>query len=314
MFRPFRFGLIAENVLTRRDLMGAAQAAEAGGFSTLLIRDHFLPQPFGQQLGPLASLSYVAALTTTLRVGSMVMANDYRNPVLLAKEAATIDVLSEGRFELGLGTGFLQAEYNAAGISFEPAGVRVTRFGEALQVYKALLSGAPVTHSGEHYHLDGAQMFPQPVQRPRPPILVGAGGKRMLGIAAREADSIGLLSAAISDGILVEDPTTRKASEVEKRLGWIRDAAGPRLPEIELSMFMTLLLHHDHVAGAEELIRQRGWRGVTPEQVLEMPSVFIGSPARVVELMHERRRRYGITYYVLGPSSQADAAQVIRRL
>ncbi len=314
MLRQFRFGVIAENVLGRRELTRAAHAVEAGGFSTLLIRDHFLPQPFGHQLAPLSSLSYVAAITSTLRVGSMVMANDYRSPVLLAKEAATIDVLSEGRFELGLGTGFLQAEYRQADIPFESPGVRVGRFAEAVQIYKALLSGAPVTYSGEHYRLEGVQNFPQPVQRPRPPILVGAGGKRMLGIAAREADSIGLLSPAITDGLLVEDPTSRLADAVEKRLHWIKEAAGPRLPHIELGMFMTLLLREDRPTAAEDLIRQRGWRGVTPDQVLAMPSVFIGSPAGTVELMQERRETYGITYYVVGPSAQADVAQLIGSL
>ncbi|MDQ6899003.1 MAG: TIGR03621 family F420-dependent LLM class oxidoreductase [Candidatus Dormibacteraeota bacterium] len=311
MLRQFRFGVIAEKVLGRRELTRTAQAAEAGGFSTLLIRDHFLAEPFGQQLAPLSSLSYVAAITGTLRVGSMVMANDYRSPVLLAKEAATIDVLSDGRFELGLGTGFLQAEYRQAGIPFESPAVRVGRFAEAVQIYKALLSGEPVTFSGQHYRLEGVQNFPQPVQRPRPPILVGAGGKRMLGIAAREADSIGLLSAAIKDGVLVEDPTSRLADEVEKRLHWIREAAGSRLPEIELGMFMTLLPREDRLTAAEDLIRQRGWRGVTPDQVLDMPSVFIGSAARTAELMQERRETYGITYYVVGPAAQGEVAQLI---
>ena len=145
---PFRFGVLAEHVQTRDALIGTARSAEEMGYATFLIRDHFLEEPFGHQLAPLAALATVAAVTERLRIGTLVIANDYRPPVLLAKEAATLDLLSGGRFELGLGTGFLRAEYEQAGIPFDPPGVRVDRFAESLTVLKGLFAAAPSPSPG----------------------------------------------------------------------------------------------------------------------------------------------------------------------
>src|SRR6266550_2451379 len=198
--RPFRFGVICEHMQSAEEWVTKARQAEEYGYSTLLIRDHFIREPFGDQLAPLIALMAAANATKTLRVGSLVMDNDYRHPVMLAKEAATLDLLSGGRFELGIGAGWLRSEYEQAGMVFEPAGVRVSRLEEAIQVLKALFADQPITFAGDHYTITNLSGFPKPTQRPHPPILVGAGSKRMLALAAREADIVGILPKALPEG------------------------------------------------------------------------------------------------------------------
>src|SRR6266705_2544734 len=182
----FRFGVIGEDIGTCEGLVGEARRAEALGYSTLLLlRDHFVSEPFGEQFAPMVALLAAAAATNSLRVGSLVLDNDYRHPVMLAKEAATLDVLSGGRFELGIGAGWLRDEYEQAGMVFDAAGTRVSRLKEALHVMKGLFADQPVTFSGSYYKLTDLTSFPKPAQRPHPPILIGAGSKRMLEMAGR---------------------------------------------------------------------------------------------------------------------------------
>src|SRR5713101_8332664 len=171
--RPFRFGVICEHMQSAEEWVTKARHAEDYGYSTLLIRDHFIREPFGDQLAPLIALMAAANATKTLRVGSLVLDNDYRHPVILAKEAATLDLLSGGRFELGIGAGWLRAEYEQAGMLFEAPGVRVGRLTEALHVLKGLFADQPLTFSGSHYTISNLDGFPKPLQRPHPPILVG---------------------------------------------------------------------------------------------------------------------------------------------
>src|SRR5262250_2177825 len=171
--RPFRFGLLGENVRSAKELVDTAHRAEEAGFATFLLRDHFIAEPFGHQLAPLAALATVAASTTRLRVGTMVLCNDYRHPVMLAKEAATLDLLSDGRFELGLGAGWLRAEYDQAGLAFASPGVRVGRLEEAGRLIKGLLSEGPTTFTGTHYTVTDLPALPKPGQQPHPPILMG---------------------------------------------------------------------------------------------------------------------------------------------
>jgi probable F420-dependent oxidoreductase len=292
---PFRFGVLAEHVQTRDALIGTARAAEEMGYATFLIRDHFLEAPFGHQLAPFAALATVAATTERLRIGTLVIANDYRPPVLLAKEAATLDLLSGGRFELGLGTGFLRAEYEQAGIPFDPPGVRVDRFAESLTVLKGLFAGAPFTFAGERYMLDAFDAFPTPVQRPHPPILVGAGGKRMLSLAAREADIIGILTTSTANGILSSGPEPRMAAAVAQQIAWIRDAAGTRFDAVELSIVPTIVIAANRQQAAAAFIQSRDWVGVTIEEVLGMPAVFIGTVEVIVAQMRQRREQYGFS-------------------
>ncbi|MGH7912536.1 MAG: TIGR03621 family F420-dependent LLM class oxidoreductase, partial [Candidatus Dormibacteraceae bacterium] len=231
--RRFRFGVMAEGVTTRRELLETARAAEDLGYDVLLLRDHFVAEPFGNQLGPIAALATVAAVTTRLRIGTLVACNDYRHPVLLAQEAATLDVLSEGRFELGLGAGFSLPEYEAAGIAFERAGVRIGRLEEAVACLKALFADGAATYRGKHYELRGLDGFPKPVQRPHPPLALAGALPRMLGLAAREADVVQLQTVNLTSGYQVDDGRSRLAEAEAARLQTLREKAGERMAGLE---------------------------------------------------------------------------------
>jgi probable F420-dependent oxidoreductase len=310
----FRFGLLGENVRSAAVLLDTARRAEAAGFATFLLRDHFIEEPFGHQPAPLAALATVAATTERLRVGSLVLCNDYRHPVLLAKEVATLDVLSGGRFELGLGAGFSRPEYEAAGLPFDPPGVRVERLAEALQVFKGLFAAAPFTFAGRFYAVTKLDAFPQPVQRPYPPILVGAGGRRMLAIAAREADIIGIQTASLRTGRNVADPSGLLAETIAEKIEWVRQEAGARFDRIELSIVSSIIVDEHRRQAAERLASERGWQGLSVEQVFEMPSIFIGSVDQIVDEIQKRRERYGISYYVVSDRSLATVAPIVARL
>jgi probable F420-dependent oxidoreductase len=312
--RPFRFGVFGETARSREALLDTARRAEESGYATFLIRDHFIEEPFGHQLAPLTALATVAAVTNTLRVGTLVISNDYRHPVILAKEIATLDVLSGGRVELGLGAGFSQAEYDQAGLPFDPPAVRVDRLEEAIHVLKGLFTDGSLTFAGKHYAVTHLDSFPKPVQRPHPPILIGGSGKRMLSIAAREADIIGIQTTSTANGVLSNDPSVRLAPAVAQKVELVRQMAGDRFDRIELSMVVTVVIAERREQAAEQVARERGWDGVSVEQVLEMPSVFIGSVDQIVEGMQARRERYGFSYYVLFDHAIDEVAPIVARL
>jgi len=288
-----------------------ARQAEDYGYTTFLIRDHFIREPFGDQLAPLIALMAAASVTKTLRVGSLVLDNDYRHPVMLAKEAATLDLLSNGRFELGIGAGWLRSEYEQAGMAFETPGVRVSRLEESLHVLKGLFADQPLTFAGNYYTVTNLDGFPKPVQRPHPPILVGAGSKRMLALAAREANIVGILPKALPGGTISEEVTERLSATIAQKVEWIRQAAGERFHELELSMVITPVFTEQRRQRAEQLMRTRGWSGISAEQVLDMPSLFIGTPDQMVEDLLRRREQYGFSYFVVADASMEAFAPVV---
>ena len=312
--RPFRFGIINERAHAPGVWTAQARRAENEGYATFLIRDHFIADPFGDQFAPIAALATAAAVTTRLRVGTLVIDNDYRHPVILAKEAATLDVLSDGRFELGLGAGWLRAEYEKAGMSFDTAGVRIGRLEEAIHVIKGLFGQAPLTFAGRHYAIDALSGFPKPVQRPHPPILVGGGSPRILRLAGRLADTVGILTASVATGVQVDDPAERLATRTLEKLAWVREGAGARFDELELSLVIAPLVTDDRGLRAEALIRERRWTGVTADDVLAMPSIFIGSVEQIVEAMLVRRTQYGFSYYVIADRQLDAFGPVVARL
>jgi probable F420-dependent oxidoreductase len=311
---PFRFGVIGEAIASREGLLGEARRAEDLGYATLLLRDHFVPEPFGVQLAPMVALSAAAGATRTLRVGSLVLDNDYRHPVMLAKEAATLDLLSGGRFELGIGAGWSREEYRRAGLPFDEPAVRVGRLEEALQVLKGLLAGQPFSFEGEHYVIDGIAGFPVPVQRPHPPILVGAGSRRMLGIAGREADIVGILPRALPEGTISTALSERSPEAVARKVAWVREAAAGRPRPVELSLVLATALDRDHRNAAERFAVDHGWGAAAAELVLEMPSVAVGPAERVADELQARRERYGFSYLVVSDGDMEAFAPVVERL
>jgi probable F420-dependent oxidoreductase len=312
--RPFRFGVVGEGIRSAETLVAEARRAEAIGYATLLLRDHFVAEPFGDQLAPMVALTAAATATRSLRVGSLVLDNDYRHPVLLAKEAATLDLLSGGRFELGIGAGWLRDEYERAGMRFDAPGVRVARLEESLQVLKGLLAGSAFTFAGVHYTVAGLESFPRPVQRPHPPILVGAGSRRMLGIAGREADIVGILPRALPEGTISEELSERSPQRVARKVEWVKQATEERSRQVELSMVVSVAGGGDHRQAAERLAVQQGWGAAAGELVLEMPSVAAGPAERVAEELQVRRDRYGFSYLVVADGDMDTFAPVVDRL
>ena len=305
---------MAEHITSRGELLETARQAEVLGYATFLLRDHFIAEPFGSQLGPLPALTAVAMVTSQLRVGTLVICNDYRHPALLAQEAATLDVLSEGRLELGLGAGFSRAEYEAAGLPFDRAGLRIARLEESLRCLKALFADGAATWRGTHYELRGLDGFPKPVQRPHPPITLAGALPRMLRLAAREADVVNLQTVTLTSG-RVEDEGRQRLLEAEAdRLRVLRAAAGTRFDAIELSKLVTVSVTDAPEQTAADLIRARGWADVTPAQVLDMPSILLGTPDSMVDRLCARREQLGFSYIVVPRQQMAALAPVVSQL
>lgn len=227
---------------------------------------------------------------------------------------ATLDLLSGGRLELGIGAGWLRSEYEKAGMCYDPAGVRISRLEESLQVLRGLWSDGPFSFNGDHYTITNLEGFPKSVQEPRPPILIGGGKSRMLKLAGREADIVSFLTTSVASGTVEDDPRERLASSVTEKIGWVREGAGERFDQIELSLIPTFAIADDRHAWAENTIRERGWRDVTVEDVLDMPSIFAGTPDEIVESMLCRREQYGFSYYVVSDKILEEFAPIAERL
>lgn len=305
--RPFRFGIQAGTVTDARGWTELARRCEDVGVSTLTMADHL-----DEQLAPIAGLMAAAAATATLRIGALVFCNDYRHPAVLAKEAATLDVLSDGRFELGLGAGWMTSDYAQAGIPLDPAGVRIDRLAEALPIITALLAGETVHHDGEHYRIDGLTGSPRSVQRPHPPILIGGGGRRMLTLAAQHADIIGLnidLRAGVIDERAGPNAT---ADATEAKLGWIRDAAGDRFDDLELQVRVHLAMVTDDRASIAEAVAPT--LGLDPAAALQTPHALVGSIDQICDQLLERREQWGISYIGLSAVALEEMRPVIERL
>jgi probable F420-dependent oxidoreductase len=294
-----------------RDLV---DRAEGGGVDSFVIRDHIGVVPFGAQLAPFAALAAAAERTTRLRLGTMVLTNDLRHPALVAQEAATIDWLSGGRFELGVGAGWQSEEYSALGVPFDRPGARITHLEESLTILDRLLRGEQVTRAGQQYQLDHLQLPVRPVQRPRPPLLVAGGGPRMLRLAGRVADIVGILPAPITDTRESDDPADRGPEAFDARVAIMREAAAERAQDIEISIFTTIIRTNRRRESTENLIRERGWDGVEPEDVWAMPSVLIGTAKDIAQSVQQLRRRHDINYWITSDSVLDDVAAVIAAL
>lgn len=281
------------------------------GYSVLVFSDHLL-----EQLAPVPAMATVAAATETLRVGAFVLNNDLRHPAVLAQELASLDVLSEGRLEVGLGAGWNRPEYEQSGIPMDPIGTRVGRLEEALAVLKGLFADGPFSFQGEHYTITAMEGGPKPVQKPHPPFLVGGGGRRVLGIAAREAQIVGLAPRAGAAG--GADISSALLPATEEKIRWIRVAAGDRLPDLEINTYPSLgrpLITDDDRPALEELAARLASRfGVElkVEDLRESPHVFIGSVGYLVEKFQRLRETLGISQVMAGPID--NLAPVVERL
>jgi probable F420-dependent oxidoreductase len=284
-----------------------ARQVESLGYSTL-----FLPDHFGDQISPIAGLMAAADATTTLRIGSHVFDNDYRHPVVLAKEAATLDLLSDGRLDFGLGAGWLASDYEQTGIPYDPPGTRIERMAEALQIIKSFFAGGSVSFAGKYYRVAGVEASPSAVQKPHPPIMLGGGGRRMLSLAGREADIVSI-NYKLSEGRINRNLVhTGMPEATDEKLAWIKDAAGDRFSKIELcATVFTFSLTDDRDGVAAAFA---AGLGSEPRDLLEMPHFLIGSIDQMVEDLRVRRERFGISYVVLPDSAMESLASLVARL
>jgi probable F420-dependent oxidoreductase len=302
--RRFRFGVLASRATSLHEWQEIARKSEALGYSSLLIADHF-----GAQLAPLPALVAAAQATTTLRVGTFVLDNDFRHPAAMAKEAATVDVLTEGRLELGIGAGWNPVDYERTGLTFEPAGTRVARLEEAVEILAKFFEGGQVNFSGRYYQVHDLEAEPRPVQRPRPPILIGAAGRRMLTLAARHADilnfpdrpSVGV-STAGNPGL---------GLSMDQQMAIVREQAGSRYAQLEISALTIPRLVSDIQGTIEGLARQMR---TTPEVVEAMPGTLVGSEQAIVDKLQLVRERFDISYAVLPWQAVDIMAPIVARL
>lgn len=305
--RPFRFGVQCSRAANAAEWVELARRTEANGFDCLTMPDHFT-----DQLAPVPALQAAADATTRLRVGALVWDNDYKHPVVLAKELATIDLLSEGRLEIGLGAGWMISDYEQAGISYDSAGVRIDRFVEGLEIMKRAMADGPFSFAGHHYNVTNYDGQPKPVQKPCPPILIGGGGKRVLSFAAREADIIGI-NGTMTAGVVGPDAiSTMTAAAVEDKVNIVREAAGARLASIEMNIRAFFVKVTDDADGTITGMAQM--IGVEPSMVAETPFALIGPPNKIIEDLVARRERWGFSYVIVGAEDVDSFAPVVAAL
>lgn len=304
--RRFRFGIQLHTAVSGDEWAELARRAEDLGFDTL-----FLPDHFGDQLAPVPAMMAAAAATTTLKVGCLVFDNDYKHPVVLAKELATIDRLSGGRVEVGLGAGWMLSDYEQAGISYDPGKVRVDRFEEGLTIIKGLLGPDPVTFEGEHYQVRGLAGLPKPIQSP-PPILVGGGLKRMLTIAAREADIVGINPTMPNGAADADAARTGTAEHTDEKLGWVRAAAGDRYDDLEINLLNLGCFVTDDRGGFAE--QMAPLFGLSPAELLEFPHALIGTTEEIADVVRARRERWDASYVVVQADAMDAMAPIVAEL
>jgi len=305
MAHPRRFRFAAQ-LSTSPDRTAKAWADQARrvedlGYSTLLMPDHF-----GDQLAPVPALVAAAGATDSLRVGTLVFDNDYRHPLVLAKEAATIDLLSGGRLELGLGAGWMRSDYDQSGIAYDSPNVRVDRFEEGLAIIKGLLaSEESYSFKGEHYTVTDHTPVPRPVQRPRPPIIIGGGGRRVLSIAGREADivSINVDLRAGTGG--PETAPNASPESTRQKIAWVREAAGDRFDDLELNTLIGFVHITDDPQSLFDAMAPIF--GIGPDEVAHVPLTLVGSTGEMADELRWRREEYGISYF----SIEADCWEAL---
>jgi probable F420-dependent oxidoreductase len=311
--KPFRFLAEPGDVSDGRSVAEAARRAESVGYSLLVYPDH-LVHPFA--VTPL--LATIAAATDRLRIAAFVFNNDLRHPALLAQELATLDVLSGGRVEVAIGAGWNQPEYDAIGLPFDAVGVRVSRLSEAIRILKGSFGDRPFSQEGEYYTVTDHDGQPKPVQRPHPPFFIGGGGKRLLTLAAHEADTVGLAPRIVFSGGIRGDPRSMTVEGTEEKLGWVREAAPDRFAALEFNVYPSgtpvLVTDHARKDGQDALdaLRQRTGVDLALDDFLASPHVFIGSLDGLATKFEEQRQQLGISSIMVGQLGPLDP--IVERL
>ena len=307
---PFRFGVQFSTSPSGDVYRETVRKIEDLGYSTVFCPDHF-----DDQWAPTVALTVAAEATTTLRVAALVYDVDYRHPVTLAKEIATLDVVSGGRVEFGIGAGWMTDDYEAAGIEFDRPGVRIDRMIEAIEVVQGLWSGEPFNFRGSHYEISGLTGTPSPRQPGGPPIIVGGGGKRVLTEAALRANIVGLNASLHAGSVGPETALSALGERFLERRNWVEEAAGDRFPEIELQMntFMTAVTNT--TSEADQMYDGMApMFGLSPEQARTIPMVLAGTISDVCDQLHRYRELYGTSYWVIHEGEIDAMAPVVAKM
>lgn len=305
--RPFRFGVQLDGPADAVGWVDQARRVEDLGYSTLTMPDHFT-----DQLAPMPALSAAAAATSTLRIGALVFDNDYKHPAVLAKELATQDVLSVGRVEIGLGAGWMESDYRATGIAYERPGVRIDRFEEAVAVIKGAMADGSFSFAGQHYTITDYDARPKPLQRPHPPLLIGGGGQRVLSIAAREADIVGINGNLAAGAVGAEAIASMTLDAVVDKVAIVREAAGQRFADLELNIRAFMVRVTDDAAG--HIASVAGMLQVEDSMVAESPFALFGTTSAIADTLRRRREELGFSYVIVGAEDIEAFAPVVAAL
>lgn len=316
---PFTFAVSAPQLTSRDEWIDGIRRIEDAGFHSVVVADHFTE---GWAAEPMVALTASAMATSTLRIQTGVLGNDYRHPVLVHRMAATLDVLSGGRLTLGMGAGWLRTDYDAAGLTMDPPGLRVERLEEAVHVVKALFGEEPVQHSGQHYRIDGLVGRPEPVQRPHPPLLLGGGSPRVLRLAGREADVVSVVASLRAGALGTHAVTDLAADRVGEKVGWIREGieqSGRAEDDVTLSINHWLVRVTASKGDADAFLERVAARhGVEPSMLESSPGVLVGTIDQLVDVILERRERYGFSHLQLDagfpPEDVAALLPLVERL
>ena len=302
--RAFRFRILTGGAASRKVWIDKARRAEYLGYSTLLIDDHLY-----NAFALLTALVSAADATTSLRVGSLVFGNDFRHPGILAKEAATLDVLTDGRFELGLGTGYSRDDYEQLDIALQSPGTRVSRFEEAVQIIKGLFADEALTFAGNYYRINNLNGLPKSVQKPYPPLLLGGGSKRILSFAAREANIVGINVRTTAEGSLDFSSITPEATE--QKIAWVREAADLRFRDLELNILVFPIVTDQPRQAAEQMLHEfeMPTDDASIDGMLASPTYLFGTIEQIVEDLQARRQRFGFSYIAVAEYFQADVME-----
>ena len=304
--RGFRFGVQVSKETTAKGWAELARRTEAAGYEVLTMPDHFT-----DQLAPIPALMAAASATTTLRVGALVFDNDYKHPVVLAKELATIDLLSEGRLEIGLGAGWMISDYEEAGIPYDSPKVRIDRFIEGVAVIRGAMAEGSFSFSGDHYTITNYNGQPKPMQA-RPPLLIGGGGKRVLSYAAREADIIGINGTMTAGVVGPEALSTMTAESVDEKVAIVAAAGAHRINDIELNIRTFFVkVTNDRAATVDGI---SSMFGVSKDMIDASPFALIGSVEECIEQLLERRERWGFSYTIVGAENIDECAPIVAAL
>ena len=304
--RRFRFAVELAEPFAGRDWLDTVREVEQLGYSTVFVPDHFDEGP-----GPIAAMAAFAAVTSTINVGALVLDCDFRHPVPLARDLATIDLIAEGRLEVGLGAGWKSLDYERSGIPMDRPGVRVTRLQEHTAVLRGLWSDGPFSFAGEHYTVTDLDGTPPPHREGGPPVLVGGGAPRLLRWAGATADIVGVNASIHSGEIDADAAADAQAERIDEKVAWVREGAGERFADLELNAWLAAVELTEDPATVEAVA---ALFGVDAEAMATSPLALVGPAGAVADRLHERRERWGYSYHVIPGDRAVEFAPLVASL